>query len=218
MVSCQKAHWRVHKPFCNMVQGKGKKNGYLSAGDNQKVFRIFIDSYRWRVEVDRSKGSAHGIYGGGDGLSKGSVWVQSDPLADFQRYIDQAETSGILPEWWHFEERMECLALAINRNEKKNIFTPIDEEHDLVSQDLADADIRNTLAILAELVVGYDGTGFQRTNDWYNNFVKGYDATPGEKEEVWRSTKNFADSLKANADFMPRSAIIGAILGLQQTY
>jgi MYND finger len=23
---CQKKNWRKHKPFCNMVQGRGKKN------------------------------------------------------------------------------------------------------------------------------------------------------------------------------------------------
>ena len=200
-----------------MVQGKGKKNGYLSGHERKEVFRILIDSYRWRVEIDRQKGCPHGLYGG-DKLPENSIWMQLDPIADFQRYVDQAETSKILPDWWYFEERMECLALAVDRNEKKNIFESVNKEEESAPEEWADADIRNALAIIAELVVGFDGGGFQRTNDWYDGFVKDYESASGDKQEAWRYTKLFADSLKAGASSMTRSAVINSILGLQQMY
>src|SRR5689334_9647655 len=61
--SCQKAKWPKHKPFCNMVQGKGAKNAYLTAYPRDEALRVLIDSYRLRVELDHvHRHEDHGMY------------------------------------------------------------------------------------------------------------------------------------------------------------
>ena len=61
---CQKNNWSKHKHFCNMVQGKPPKNGFLSKYKTpEEVFKVLIDSYRLRVELDHAhRQENHGIY------------------------------------------------------------------------------------------------------------------------------------------------------------
>lgn len=156
---CQRSHWNKHKGFCNLVQGKGPKNGYLTKlGSPEEVYRVLIDSYRWRVELDHTfKHENHGIYQDGT-LAKDSLWSQGDAVDDVQKYMDLAEQAGIMPEWWSFEHRMVCLTKAVDKKSEESIYAGIDERK-LAERYGDDSSIRNTLVMLAELVVGYDGKG-----------------------------------------------------------
>jgi hypothetical protein len=56
-----------------------------------------------------------------------------------------------------------------------------------------DRQIRSTLIILAELVVGYEGKGPPQDEEWINRF-KGYINTPEVKERIEKAS---VDALQA---------------------
>lgn len=121
------------------------------------------------------------------GVAKELVWAAGDVNDDFQKYLDLAEDSGILPEWWRFENRMECLAEAVDEKNEDNIMTPIDQEN-LVTKYEGDMSIRNALCILAELVVGYDGHGRAKDDKWYTDFQEYLDLHPEERAKLIEGT------------------------------
>lgn len=200
---CQKKHWPKHKAFCNMVQGNGAKNGYLSKFKTpEEVFKILIDSYRLRVELDHAhRDEDHGIYAGkGQKLPEGSVWAPSDATEDFQKYLDLAEEAGILPEWWRFENRMECLAEAVDKKNADSVYTRIDQEQ-LMTKYEGDVAIRNALCILAELIVGYEGKGRALDGKWFKEFQEYLDINPKERARLIAGT---VEAVK-NAGIVPEA-------------
>lgn len=180
---CQKEHWSKHRPFCNLAQGKGSKFTYLSSFEHDEVSRVLIDSYRLRVETDHSsREEDHGIYYPGKPID-GLVWAKDDAIADFQRFLDLAETAGILPKWWAFEDRMNTLAWAINKEDPESIFKPINQE-EIITRYGGDIAIRHALIILAELCVGYEGKGPAKDNAWYQEFQEFLDLHPEERARL----------------------------------
>ena len=166
-----------------MVQGKGKKNAYLTAQPRDEVLRILIDTYRLRVELDHlHRQEDHGIYHPGK-WEQGIVWGKGEPLEDFQRWLDLIEKSGILPEWWRFENRMEMLGIAMDEKDTENIFKPIDQT-ELITRYGGDFSVRNALCILAELVVGYEGKGPTQDDEWYVRFSEHLDLHPQERAQM----------------------------------
>ena len=166
-----------------MAQGKGKKNGYLTAQDRDDVLRILIDAYRLRVELDHlHRGEDHGIYYPGK-WEDGIVWVKGEAVEDFQRWLDMAEHSGALPEWWRFEDRMETLALAVDKNDTESIQKPIDQS-ELIVRYGGNPVVRTALCIIAELVVGYDGKGPTKSDKWYMQFSEHLDLHPEERAKL----------------------------------
>ncbi|OAL39364.1 hypothetical protein AYO20_01234 [Fonsecaea nubica] len=191
---CQKAHWRKHKSFCNMVQGKGDPNAYLSSYGHDEVLRLIIDAYRLRVETDHlSRDEDHGIYFPGKPID-GLVWAKGDASDDFQRFLDLAEEAKILPKWWTFEDRMQCLALAIDKNDPESIFRPINQT-ELPQRYEGDMAIRLALAILAEMCVGYDGKGPAKDDTWFQEFQEFLDLHPEERARLIRGSIEMVDSV-----------------------
>lgn len=173
-----------------MVQGKGSKNAYLSKFKTpEEVFRILTDSYRLRVELDHShRDENHGIYRSDNSkLLEGLVWTNGDAADDFQKYLDLAEDSGVLPEWWRFENRMECLAEAVDKKNEDSVFNAIDQEQ-LMTKYEGDTAIRSALCILAELIVGYDGKGRAKDDEWFREFQEHLDLHPEEKAKLIAGT------------------------------
>ncbi|KAK5082234.1 hypothetical protein LTR05_007378 [Lithohypha guttulata] len=173
-----------------MVQGKGAKNAYLSRLKTpEEVFKILIDSYRLRVVLDHShRQEDHGIYyDPAKPFPEGLVWVKGDANADFQRYLDLVEESSVLPEWWRFENRMECLAEAVDDKNEDSILRTIDQEQ-LVTKYEGNMAIRNVLLIIAELVVGYDGKGRAKDDKWYQDFQEHLDLHPAERARLIEGT------------------------------
>jgi hypothetical protein len=189
---CQKQHWSNHKPFCHLVQGKGAPNSFLTHVGSKKgeecVVNMVIDSYRIRVHHDHLyRQDDHGIYYQGKRLPEGNTFANGDVYADFQNYLDHAEAVKILPEWWDFYKRMECLGKAVDREaNKQNIFEPI-EEDGLMNRYNGDRQIRSTLILLAELVVGYEGKGPPKDGEWISRF-KSYVNTPEVKERIEKAS------------------------------
>lgn len=182
-----------------MVQGKGAKNGYLSKLKTpEEVFRVLIDSYRLRVELDHDhRQDNHGIYSDGT-LSEGLVWSKGDAIEDFQIYLDLAEESGVLPDWWRFESRMECLSEAVDKKNEDNVFNRINQEQ-LMTKYEGDTAIRNALCILAELIVGYEGKGRAKDDKWFEEFQEYLDLHPDERARLIAGT---VEAVK-NAGILP---------------
>ncbi|KEF59812.1 uncharacterized protein A1O9_04660, partial [Exophiala aquamarina CBS 119918] len=180
---CQKDHWTKHKPFCNLAQGKGSKKAYLTSYEHDEVLRVLIDTYRMRVDTDHSaREEDHGLYYPGKSID-GLVWAKGDATEDFQRFLDLAETAGILPKWWTFEDRMNCLAWAINKEDPESIFKPVDQT-EIFTRYGGDTAIRQAFLILAELCVGYDGKGPAKDDTWFQEFQEYLDLHPQERARL----------------------------------
>ena len=83
----QRANRKKHKPFCNMVKGKGEKNGCLAVL-TREVLRIVIDAYRLRMETDHvAREEYHSLYWEKGAKLEGLVWVEGDVVEDFQRWL-----------------------------------------------------------------------------------------------------------------------------------
>ena len=179
------------------------------------VVKVVVDSYRLRGEVDHCvRKEDHGVYSSADssgketGWEEGLVWVKDgDVVADFQRYLDLLEEAGVMPEWWGFEQRMECMCLAVDKENKENIYTKIDQDQ-LIPRYDGDTQIRNALLMLAELAVGYDGKGPPDDEGvWYDGFVKYLNEHPEEKEKLLRESKETVEmSMKSFGRHLPGAA------------
>ena len=166
-----------------MTQGKGRRSDYLSAQATDSVLRILIDTYRLRVEVDHRE-QDHGIYYSPSGKwVDGIVWAKGDVYADFQRWLDLAEESDILPDWWRFEDRMECMALAVDKKGEETVWQPLDQT-ELIKRYEGDTTIRSAMLVLAELVVGYEGKGRAKDDKWYMQFSEHLDLHPEERAKL----------------------------------
>ncbi len=208
---CQRAHWPQHKRFCNLVQGKGTSNAFLfstiSDKNEELVFELIIDSYRIRVEHDHLyRREDHGIYFCGNKMPDGNIFANGDVEADFQNYLDCAEDAKVLPVWWDFYKRMECLTKAVDRRgNRQNVFTRI-EEDDLTDLYNEDRQIRSTLIILAELMVGYEGKGPPKDATWISSF-KQYVNEPAIKKKLEEDSVNALKAMyaKHGREFPPVS-------------
>jgi hypothetical protein len=158
---------------------------------------MVTDSYRIRVQHDHLyRGEDHGIYYQGKRLPEGNVFANDDVYADFQNYLDHAEVAKVLPEWWDFYKRMECQGKAVDRKANgQNIFEPIEEDR-LMDRYNGDRQIRSTLIILAELVVGYEGKRPPKDGDWISRF-KSYVNTPEVKERIQKASVHSLQDMHA---------------------
>ena len=73
--------------------------------------------------------------------------------------------------------------MAIDRNYDENIFCQIDQRK-LIPNYGGDLEIRTALLVLAELVVGYEGMGSRKDNDWYEGFTKYLQEHPEERAKL----------------------------------
>src|SRR5690242_8967542 len=83
-------------PFTRLQNGT-----FLHDRSEKDVYRILIDSYRFRMEE-------HCQHGGKP--EKGSIYDDvDDGLPGFQHYLKMAESrDGLLPSWWTPEKQKEC--------------------------------------------------------------------------------------------------------------
>jgi hypothetical protein len=110
-----------------------------------------------------------------------------------------AETAGILPKWWTFEDRMNCLAWAINKEDPESIFNPI-KQTEIFTRYGGDLAIREALLILAELCVGYEGKGPAKDDTWFREFQEFLDLHPEERARLIEgSIKAVEAALKSSA-------------------
>lgn len=138
------------------------------------------------MAVDHDDGDCdHGIwYNEETGrFPDGVVWSKGDVYADFQRWLDLAEQSGILPDWWRFEERMETMAMAVDKEAEESVWKPIDQS-ELFKRYEAEMSVRTAMLVLAELVVGYEGKGPATDDKWYIDFSEHLDLHPEERARL----------------------------------
>ena len=85
----------IDKPFHRL-----HNKTWLHDRPERDVFKLLIDTYRWRVEEDRQGGEVHpdSIYGG-----------SADGRRGFGRFLRLAEKrAGLLPSWWSQDKVAEC--------------------------------------------------------------------------------------------------------------
>jgi hypothetical protein len=104
------------------------------------------------------------------------------------------EGSKILPKWWTFEDRMQTLALAINKDDPESIFKPINQT-ELPQRYGGDMGIRQALAILAEMCVGYDGKGPANDDTWFHEFQEFLDLHPEERARLIKGSIDMVNSV-----------------------
>lgn len=104
------------------------------------------------------------------------------------------EGSKILPKWWTFEDRMQCLALAIDKNDPESIFKPINQT-ELPQRYGGDLAIRQALVILAEMCVGYEGKGAAKDDTWFQEFQEFLDLHPEERARLIKGSIDMVDSV-----------------------
>jgi hypothetical protein len=91
---------------------------------------------------------------------------------------------------------MECLGRAVDRKgNDQNIFFPIQEDT-LVDRYNGDRQIKTTLILLAELVVGYEGKGPPKDGEWISKFKSSID-TPEMKEKIKKTTTDSLQPMQA---------------------
>lgn len=164
---CQKADWKAHKPFCASPQQSNAqnhpdsttnsdampkiagdffknicRNDYLHQFTEKDAFHQLIDCYRMRVEDDYVfAGDTRGLYNG------------DDPLADFQEFLDMAETkNGIMPSWWSDGKRRECEESAVDAEEWSDLNAAV-EKRDVIKH-YGDSLMLMKLRVLAEKIYG----------------------------------------------------------------
>lgn len=119
---------------------------------------------------------------------------------DFQCFLDLMEASKTLPKWWKFEDRMECLSLAINQDDPESIFKPINQT-ELAQRYGGDMAIRLALSIIAELCVGYEGKGPAKDDTWFQQFQEFLDLHPEERARLIKGSIDMVDEvLKEHGD------------------
>ncbi len=115
-------------------------------------------------------------------------------IDDFQRFLDLLEGSKILPKWWTFEDRMQTLALAIDKNDPESIFKPINQT-ELPQRYEGDMAIRQALAIIAEMCVGYDGKGPAKDDTWFREFQEFLDVNPEERARLIKGSIDMVNTV-----------------------
>jgi hypothetical protein len=119
--------------------------------------------------------------------------THSTATDDFQRFLDLLETTKVLPKWWMFEDRMQCLTLAIDKNDPESILKPINQT-ELPQRYGGDMAIRQALTIIAEMVVGYDGKGPAKDDTWFVEFQTFLDLHPEERARLIKGSIDMVQS------------------------
>ena len=155
---CQRKDWNKHKYFCQLVQGKRPTNAFFADRPEIVVFALLRDAYRLRVQSDYEKsGLKRGPYYDGSELPIGLVYAKGDANVDFENFLDLAEKTDVLPDWWNAHKRKECEDFATREGNESNIYEAV--EFDTLGEFYMDPSIDTALLIVAEKVYGFNGEG-----------------------------------------------------------
>jgi len=89
---------------------------------------------------------------------------------------------------------MECLVLAIDKDDPESIFKPINQV-ELPTRYGGDMAIRTALSILAEMVVGYDGKGPAKDDTWFQGLQEFLDLHPEERARLIKGSIEMVDEV-----------------------
>lgn len=156
--SCQQTHWREitgaylgtlqtishpvnHKLNCAFA---ALRNGlYLKTMPLEAmVYDALIDAHRLRRDDECE---SYGI--------KCNLCLRRSPWPDFERFLDQAEVSRLLPEWWSNDKRAICRLFALRRG----LWNKLDcktKESDVVEYYRDDL-MPTKLRVLAQRITGW---------------------------------------------------------------
>jgi hypothetical protein len=89
---------------------------------------------------------------------------------------------------------MQTLALAIDKNNPECIFKAINQT-ELPQKYEGDMAIRQALAIIAEMCVGYDGKGAAKDDTWFHEFQEFLDLHPEERARLIKGSIDMVNSV-----------------------
>ncbi|KAJ4308935.1 hypothetical protein N0V84_011791 [Fusarium piperis] len=130
----------IEFPFTRLENGT-----YLHDRSEKDVYRILIDSYRFRMEEHCFNGGAP---------EPGSLYAECDSgLPAFSRYLDLAETrTGLLPPWWTPEKKQECKNFGASGREWQDLHRAVNDK--ILLWHYADMRFAPQLRMLAEAITG----------------------------------------------------------------
>ncbi|RSL53804.1 hypothetical protein CEP54_010219 [Fusarium duplospermum] len=128
-------------PFTRLENGT-----FLHDRSEKDVYRILIDSYRFRTDE----------YCGGGGIKppEGTVYAKRpDSLPAFRRYLELAATrNGLLPPWWTPEKQKECEDFGMTKGEFQDLHKALEQFG--ATYHYADSRFPQQLRMLAEAIYG----------------------------------------------------------------
>ena len=89
---------------------------------------------------------------------------------------------------------MQTLALAIDKGDPESIFKPINQT-ELPQRYEGDMAIRQALAIIAEMCVGYDGKGPAKDDTWFQEFQEFLDVNPQERARLIKGSIDMVNTV-----------------------
>ena len=89
---------------------------------------------------------------------------------------------------------MQCLAAAIDKNDPESIFKSINQT-ELSQRYGGDMAIRQALAVIAEMCVGYDGKGPAKDDTWFHEFQEFLDLHPEERARLIKGSIDMVNSV-----------------------
>lgn len=165
---CQKADWKNHKKNCGTRTNESTTGStrigpfdvhavtpsmrdtfsslandtFLHSFPEDQAFNLLVDSYRMRLEDECNfRGKFRGVYDG------------EEPLPDFQRFLDLAESkAGVLPPWWSREKRYDCEKAAMDRGRWSNLHSKIEKSD--IQEHYGDGMMPMKIRMLAETIYG----------------------------------------------------------------
>ncbi|OCL06400.1 putative MYND domain protein [Glonium stellatum] len=173
---CQKADWKVHKKVCaknaadTAASGTSSSNSpakglsgsidkpfhrlenktWLHDRPEQDVYKLLIDTYRFRMDDDYSlegKVSTDSVYGGA-----------RNGLAGFRRFLRLAESRpGLLPPWWSAQKASECVAVGMQESGWSSLSCAIEKSD--VQEHYDDSKFPMQLRMFGEQVYGRGPAG-----------------------------------------------------------
>jgi hypothetical protein len=91
---------------------------------------------------------------------------------------------------------MQTLAQAVDKKSSDSIFKAINQT-ELPQRYGGDMAVRQALAIIAEMVVGYDGKGPAKDDTWYQEFQEFMDLHPEERARLIKGSIDMVQSILA---------------------
>lgn len=140
----------VDKPFHRL-----EANTWLHDRAEQDVYKLVIDTYRFRMEdeyIFEGHADSSSVYGGA-----------KNGIMGFRRFLRLAESrEGILPSWWSPEKAVECEAVGMNDDNGWSSLAVAVEKRDLVEH-YQDSSMPMQLRMLGEQVYGRGPGGLNGT-------------------------------------------------------
>ena len=85
------------------------------------------------------------------------IYNQEQPRADFNAYLNKAEATDVLPEWWNAEKRKACVAYGFNKANWSDLNCTVEKRD--ITEHYKNPMMPMQLRMVAEMVEGSNVMG-----------------------------------------------------------